>query len=65
MFVSGSWAGEEWEGGAQRHCRFVLCKENMDTQAALGALARLLYCKDNTFGFAGDRTLPAMRSFKY
>ena len=37
---------ERWPGGPDRKfCRFVLQKENMDTQAALGLLARMLHCK--------------------
>ena len=37
---------DRWPGGPDnRFCQFVLQKENMDTQAALGLLARLLHCK--------------------
>ena len=36
----------KWPGGPdKKFCQFVLQKENMDTQAALGLLARLLHCK--------------------
>ena len=37
---------QSWPGGPDRKfCRFVLQKENMDTQAALGLLSRMLHCK--------------------
>ena len=40
-----------WPAGNDvKFCRFVLQKENMDTQAALGLLARMLHCKPSAPG---------------
>lgn len=45
---------EGWCGGQQQFTKFVLFKENMDTQGAIALLARFLHCKPATFGFAGE-----------
>lgn len=47
--------GGVWEGGSCPYVRFVLAKENMDTQSALGVLGRLLHVKPSAFGFAGTK----------
>ncbi|GLC42432.1 hypothetical protein PLESTM_001332600 [Pleodorina starrii] len=48
--------GGEWEGGPHPFVRFVLYKENMDTQVALSTVSRLLGVPGgNCFGFAGTK----------
>jgi hypothetical protein len=50
----GRWARSDgWEGGRHRYLKFVLYKENMDTQAAVSLLGHMLHCRPGTFGFAG------------
>lgn len=46
---------DAWAGGAARYVRFSLYKENMDTQNALGALARALHCGPKIFAVAGTK----------
>lgn len=67
--ADGGGGREDWPGGANRYCRFVLRKENMDTQAALSLLARMLHCSPGVFGFAGTKdkravTEQAVTAFK-
>eukprot|EP00879_Flechtneria_rotunda_P004747 GHRR01005016.1.p1 GENE.GHRR01005016.1~~GHRR01005016.1.p1 ORF type:complete len:819 (+),score=345.29 GHRR01005016.1:316-2772(+) len=47
--------GAEWEGGADKYVKFVMFKENMDTQAALGVISRMLHINTSSFGFAGTK----------
>uniref|UniRef100_A0A383W6L3 TRUD domain-containing protein n=1 Tax=Tetradesmus obliquus TaxID=3088 RepID=A0A383W6L3_TETOB len=50
------WRDEmSWEGGDLKHVKFVMLKENTDTQAALGVVARMLHCQPRSFGFAGTK----------
>ncbi|KAF8060524.1 leucine--tRNA ligase [Scenedesmus sp. PABB004] len=52
----GEWRSDAaWEGGAARHVRFVMLKENMDTQAALSVISRMLHAHGRCFGFAGTK----------
>ncbi|KAF6264278.1 pseudouridine synthase [Scenedesmus sp. NREL 46B-D3] len=44
-----------WEGGELKHVKFVMLKENTDTQAALGIVARMLHAQPRSFGFAGTK----------
>lgn len=30
----GGWKGQDWAGGANKYVKFVLLKENMDTQVS-------------------------------
>ncbi|KAG2486127.1 hypothetical protein HYH03_015221 [Edaphochlamys debaryana] len=54
----GGWGGggQVWEGGSRRFVRFVLYKENMDTQVALSTVAKLAGIPNGgCFGFAGTK----------
>ncbi len=42
-------------GGSDRYTQFVLYKENMDTQVALGLVAQHLRVGQQAFGFAGTK----------
>ena len=44
-----------WPAGRPRFCRFALYKENCDTMAVVGALARALRCKASSVGYAGTK----------
>ncbi|GAB4822214.1 hypothetical protein N2152v2_009260 [Parachlorella kessleri] len=44
-----------WAGGQQDFVRFVLYKENMDSQVALSTLSRLLHLNQKVFGVAGTK----------
>eukprot|EP00878_Enallax_costatus_P026706 GHUV01028686.1.p1 GENE.GHUV01028686.1~~GHUV01028686.1.p1 ORF type:complete len:283 (+),score=102.67 GHUV01028686.1:335-1183(+) len=51
-----AWRDEpSWEGGANKHLKFVMLKENMDTQAALTIISRMIHCHMKSFGFAGTK----------
>lgn len=53
---AAEWRAEPaWEGGDLKLVKFVMLKENMDTQAALGVIARMLHCQPRSFGFAGTK----------
>lgn len=45
----------EWPTGRPRFCRFAFYKENCDTMAVVGALAKALRCKASSVGYAGTK----------
>ncbi|GAX77362.1 hypothetical protein CEUSTIGMA_g4808.t1 [Chlamydomonas eustigma] len=58
-----------WTGGDCQYTQFVLYKENMDTQVALGLVAQHLHVSQQVFGFAGTKdkrgvTSQLMTAFK-
>lgn len=56
VWLRTAWRDDpEWEGGANKHLRFVMLKENMETQAALTVVGRMLHCHMKNFGFAGTK----------
>ncbi|KAH6820151.1 Pseudouridine synthase family protein [Perilla frutescens var. hirtella] len=46
---------DSWPENMGKFLRFHLCKENKDTQEALGLLAKMLGIKPRSFGFAGTK----------
>ncbi|BDA41229.1 Multisubstrate pseudouridine synthase 7 [Coccomyxa sp. Obi] len=44
-----------FQPGGPKYCRFVLCKENMDSGHALSLLARTVHCSTAAFGVAGTK----------
>ena len=44
-----------WKGGACNYLRFVLAKENLDSHAAIGLIARFLHAPNNTLSVAGTK----------
>lgn len=44
-----------WPDSSRQYCRFVLYKENLETQAALGLLSRWLHCPSSAFSIAGTK----------
>ncbi|PSC67745.1 multisubstrate pseudouridine synthase 7 [Micractinium conductrix] len=46
---------DDWAGGALRYTRFLLFKENMDSQQALSSLSKLLRCGHKVFSVAGTK----------
>ena len=39
-----------------QYLEFTLCKENKETQDAMGRISQILRTKPRDFGFAGQRT---------
>lgn len=46
---------DSWPENMGKFLRFHLCKENKDTQEALGLLAKMLGIKPRSFGFSGTK----------
>lgn len=46
---------DEFLPGGPKYCRFLLCKENMDSGHALSLLARTVHCSPSCFGVAGTK----------
>ncbi|CAL8462051.1 g1582 [Coccomyxa elongata] len=46
---------DAFQPGGPKYCRFVLCKENMDSGHALSLLARTVHCSAAAFGVAGTK----------
>ncbi|XXG68023.1 hypothetical protein AAC387_Pa06g1223 [Persea americana] len=45
----------DWPDGVGKFLRFNLCKENKDTQEALGLIGKMLGTQQRSFGFAGTK----------
>ena len=46
---------ETWPEGQPDYIKFLLYKENMDTQSAIGSLCRTVGCKPKVFSYAGTK----------
>ncbi|KAK9908622.1 hypothetical protein WJX75_000533 [Coccomyxa subellipsoidea] len=46
---------DEFLPGGPKYCRFLLCKENLDSGHALSLLARTVHCSPSCFGVAGTK----------
>jgi tRNA pseudouridine13 synthase len=53
---NGDWKGHKrWPIDLPQYLEFTLCKENKETQDAMGVISRILHTKPRDFGFAGTK----------
>lgn len=51
-----NWKGHKrWPVDLPQYLEFTLCKENKETQDAMGVISRILHTKPRDFGFAGTK----------
>ena len=51
-----NWKGHKrWPMDLPQYLEFTLCKENKETQDAMGVISRILHTKPRDFGFAGTK----------
>ena len=54
--VNDNWKGHKrWPVDLPQYLEFTLCKENKETQDAMGVISRILRTKPRDFGFAGTK----------